>query len=315
MLSQTTSKVKHMSYDDSLIVKVVWCYYMEDMTQQAIADRFGITRMRVIKLLEKARSEKIVRFMLREDSYHQIGSYQQLTERYGLQDVIMVPSISDNINETVARGAAMYLGEHLKDGDFINVGYGDTTARTLNNLYVPEGIKVSLVSLTGGVKLYALASQNGVQESSRYIVPAPLITSNAEVAAAMMKEPSVKNVLDLTSLARYTIVGIGGILETATVIKEGNMSTADLLRLKADSAVGDILGYFVNQEGQVIDCDFYDRLISTTPEKLKGFSNVIAVAGGVEKAQAIDAVLRTGCIDVLVTDEETGAAVLRVAEE
>ena len=39
-------------YEDALMVKAAWYYYFENMTQQAIADRLSISRMRVIKLLD-----------------------------------------------------------------------------------------------------------------------------------------------------------------------------------------------------------------------------------------------------------------------
>ncbi|MFR8977717.1 MAG: sigma factor-like helix-turn-helix DNA-binding protein [Christensenellales bacterium] len=38
-------------YEDALMIKAAWYYYFENMTQQAIADRLSISRMRVIKLL------------------------------------------------------------------------------------------------------------------------------------------------------------------------------------------------------------------------------------------------------------------------
>ena len=44
-----------LNYEESLMVKAAWYYYFENMTQQAIADRLSISRMRVIKLLENAR--------------------------------------------------------------------------------------------------------------------------------------------------------------------------------------------------------------------------------------------------------------------
>ena len=50
-------------YEKNLMVKIAWYYYVENMTQQAIADQLNITRMRVIKLLEKARQTGIVQFL------------------------------------------------------------------------------------------------------------------------------------------------------------------------------------------------------------------------------------------------------------
>jgi DNA-binding transcriptional regulator LsrR (DeoR family) len=301
-----------MDYEQSLMIKAVWCYYIEDMTQQAIADQLGISRMRVIKLLEKGRAKKLIQFKIRADAYQQTEITNKLQERYSLKEIVLVPSISNNINETVARAAAMYLCDHIVDGAFINVGFGDTMSRTLRNLDLPEDSTVSFVSLTGGVKHYNIPSHSDISKATCYIVPAPFIASTAEMAAAIREEPSVKDVLNLSSLATYTVVGVGGVTEKATVVKEGNMTANDLLRLQAESAVGDILGYFVDKDGQVLKGTMNDRLISTPPDVLETFPNVIAAAGGIEKAEAIDAVLKTGCINILITDEETAKAVLEL---
>lgn len=298
-----------MDYEHSLMIKAVWCYYIENMTQQAIADQLGISRMRVIKLLEKGRANKLIQFKIRADAYQQTEITNQLQARYSLKEIVLVPSISNNINETVARAAAMYLADHISDGAFINVGFGDTAARTLNNLELPEESKISFVSLTGGVKHYTIA-HGGISNATSYIVPAPFIASSAEMASAIREEPSVKDILKLSSLASYTIIGVGGVSEQATVVKEGNMTANDLLRLKAESAVGDILGYFVDKDGHVLNGSIHDRLISTPPDLLATFPNVIAVAGGTAKAEAIDAALKTGCIDILITDEDTAKAIL-----
>lgn len=44
-----------MKYDDELILKAAWYYYIENMTQQAIASKLEISRMKVIRLLDVAR--------------------------------------------------------------------------------------------------------------------------------------------------------------------------------------------------------------------------------------------------------------------
>ena len=38
-----------MDYEESLMIKIAWYYYFENMTQQNVADTLGISRMRVIK--------------------------------------------------------------------------------------------------------------------------------------------------------------------------------------------------------------------------------------------------------------------------
>jgi DNA-binding transcriptional regulator LsrR (DeoR family) len=42
-----------MDYEESLMIKIAWYYYFENMTQQSVANMLGISRMRVIKLLRR----------------------------------------------------------------------------------------------------------------------------------------------------------------------------------------------------------------------------------------------------------------------
>ena len=69
-----------MNYEESLMVKAAWYYYFENLTQQAIADRLSISRMRVIKLLESARQSGIIQFRLRSDG---VGMVEQSQKQIG----------------------------------------------------------------------------------------------------------------------------------------------------------------------------------------------------------------------------------------
>ena len=80
-------------------------------------------------------------------------------------------------------------------------------------------------------------------------------------------------------------------------------------------AVGDILSHFIDAHGQPVDAEIDDRLISTPLDALKEMKNVIGVAGGADKVDAIRAVLNGQYLDVLITDEITAAALLEHGEE
>ena len=70
-----------MNYEESLMVKAAWYYYFENMTQQAIAERLSVSRMRVIRLLENARQTGIIQFRLRSDGVDVMEQSQQLMEK------------------------------------------------------------------------------------------------------------------------------------------------------------------------------------------------------------------------------------------
>lgn len=91
-------------YEDALMVKAAWYYYFENMTQQAIADRLSISRMRVIKLLETARQNGVIQFRLRSDSVGMMQQSRELMQKYHLKDVFIIPEADQEgqLNESIA---------------------------------------------------------------------------------------------------------------------------------------------------------------------------------------------------------------------
>ncbi|MDO5299173.1 MAG: sugar-binding transcriptional regulator [Clostridia bacterium] len=302
-----------MNYEESLMVKAAWYYYFENMTQQAIADRLSISRMRVIKLLETARQTGLIQFRLRSDGVGMIEQSRDLMQKYHLKDVFLIPESEDEaqLNESIARAGAMYVADRLGDNACINVGYGDTLSRTLNHLATMVQNPVTCISLTGGVSNYLPNTRSHIFNARLYLMPAPLLASSPEMAAAMRAESSVSEIIRMADLSSFTLVGIGAMDESATIVKSGMLSHNDLFYLRMNHAVGDVLCHFLDREGQLLATPLEDRLISTPLSRLKAMQNVVGLAAGVRKAEAIRAVLRGGYLDVLITDEPTAALLLR----
>ena len=302
-----------MNYEESLMVKAAWYYYFENMTQQAIADRLSISRMRVIKLLEAARQNGIIQFRLRSDGVGMAEQSRELMEKYHLKDVFLIPSAEEEstVNESIARAGAMYIADRLGDNACINVGYGDTLSRTLNHLATMVETPVTCISLTGGVSPYLPNTRSNVFNARLYLIPAPLLASSQEMASAMRGESSVSEIFDMAELSSFTLVGIGSIHDSATVVKSGVLSRNDLFYLRMHNAVGDILCHFFDREGRLLQTPIEDRLISTPLSRLKTLRNVVGLAAGAQKADAIRAALLGGYLDVLVTDEATASLLLK----
>lgn len=296
-----------MNYEDTLIVKTAWYYYVENMTQQRISEKLGISRIRVIKLLERARQDGVIQFKINQDNAQRMEIEQKLAETWGLKDTFVVPTppAIEDVNETVAQAAAMYMSDRISENCFINMGYGDTPSRILNHLATISQFPVSVVSLTGGVSYYLPNIQSHIFNAKLYLLPAPLLVSSKEMVAAMREEPSVSEIFRMVRLASMTLVGIGGMSDEATIIKNGILSKNDFLYLSMKGAVGDLLSHFVDKDGALVHTGVEERLISTSLETLKNLDNVIGVAAGPSKINAIRAALKGKYLDVLITDEQT----------
>ena len=236
---------------------------------------------------------------------------RELAAAYGLKDVFVVPSVPDgDLNETIAKAAAMYISGRLTDNCFINMGYGDTPSRVLNNLATMTERPISCVSLTGGVNYYLPNTRSNIFNIKLYLIPAPLLASTKEMVAAMRNEESVMEISRMVKLSSMTVVGIGGMQDDATILRSNILTKNDFLYLEMQGAVGDVLSHFLDKDGNPVETDIEDRLISTPLATLKELENVIGVAAGSHKVDAIRAVLRGKYLDVLITDEATALQLL-----
>src|SRR3989304_8586068 len=255
--------------EDNLMFKVIWYYYFDNMTQQQISDKIGISRMNVIKLLNKGRNQGIVQFKIKTDGEKRMKVEHALMDKYKLNNVFVIPSSYTGKNESVAMAAAQYIQSNVKPNYYINFGYGDTISLVVRHLINILDINVSLVSMTGGVSYYVSYIIAGVHKSEYtgqtpgiYLIPSPLIASTPEIAQQFLSDESVKSIINMNKLAYMSIVGIGAVLETATIFRDNKISHNEMTLLKMNGAVGDILSQFYDKNGKVINCELHNRLIN-----------------------------------------------------
>lgn len=305
------------SYEDKLLTKVAWYYYIEGYTQQEIGEYLSIPRLRVNRLLDKARKAGIIQFSVREGDSKRMIVERELITQFGLKDAFVVPSPinEQDINESVAQAAAMYIHERLDKSGYINMGYGDTSSRILNHLANICEFPVNVVSLTGGVNYYLPNTRSSIFNAKLYLTPAPLLMASEDIVKAMEQEPSVRQIRHMATLAQMSIVGIGGVDSNATLLTNGTLNHSDVLLLSMQGAVGDMLCHFIDKDGNVIQSSLERRLMSTSLEQLKEMNNSIGVAGGSTKSEAILAALKGNYLDVLITDEATATNVLRLKNQ
>ena len=302
------------SYEDILLIKTVWYYYIENNTQQKISEMLGISRMRVIRLLEKARQTGVIQFNIRKDGIQRMEVEKRLGERFGLKDVFVVPDSStqtqEGINANIAKAAAMYINDRLEDNRYINFGYGDTSSRVLNELATMAQDPISCISLTGGVNNYLPNMQSSVFNARLYLIPAPLLASSKEMVAAIQQEESVQEIYRMLAPSAYSVIGIGAVENNATIFKSGILSSKEIIYLERRGVVGDVLSHFLDKNGNLVETELEEQLISTSLPTLKSLNNVVGVAAGASKTEAIQAALLGGYVDILITDEQTAGALL-----
>jgi lsr operon transcriptional repressor len=302
-----------------LHVRVAWYYYKAEMTQEEIANRLGLSRARIIKLLDQCRREGIVSFHVNSPFANCLELEKLLIDRWQLRDAFVIPLVDPPmINRNLGAAGAQYIEMNLnKDETLLGFGWGNTVSLTLKHLSLMNHKGVSMVTLSGGITAYL---QNTYGEETNHlfkfnsrfhIIPSPLLVSSPDTCRSILAEPEVALIMQMAQLANIAVVGIGPMSANATVTQFGYIALQELELLQKQGGVGDILGQFYDKDGKRLDVDFHSRLIAVSLEKLKKMQHVIGVAGGAHKVEAIKGALRGGYIHTLITDEQAATELLK----
>ncbi|WP_249869146.1 sugar-binding transcriptional regulator [Oceanobacillus saliphilus] len=306
----------NMSHEKDTAVKVAWKYYNEGLTQTEIAKALNLSRMKVIKYLEFAKKNHIIQFKIDLEQISDMDLQIKLMEKFNLDDIYIVPSANDNSIDSITIAAAQYIEDRITSDTMINIGYGETVSRTLGRLNISTKYKVTFVSLSGGVKFYMPTAIDQASDYytnpnyKHYILPSPLMVSSDSLAESLVNEQSITDILEMIPYSNLTVIGVGALNEKATLVKEGLISIREMEILKSHGAVGDLLSQFYDIQGEVLDLSLHNRLVSTEVQLLKSLNNVVAVACGIEKKEAIIGALKGGYIDILITDENVARSLI-----
>ncbi|MFA9559555.1 sugar-binding transcriptional regulator [Evansella sp. AB-rgal1] len=126
-----------------------------------------------------------------------------------------------------------------------------------------------------------------------------------EAYQSLIEEPSIKEILHLIRSANMVVHGIG---EANVMAERRNSSELVINKLKEEKAVAEAFGYYFDKSGDIIHKVL---TIGLQLEDLNTIPHIIAVAGGSSKGMAIQAYMKNGSSQVLVTDEGAAKSILQ----
>lgn len=310
---------------EEALYRVAWYYYNDNLTQSEISKLLQTSRASVGRMLEQARRIGLVKITLAPSVRQTMGTGLELITRFGLDDAVVLPPAAQAVESTqeltqrLALAGGQFLAARLKPGESVAVGWGNTVSRSLLSLDRAVLAKVHVFTLTGGVDPYLRALFNeasdgiGEYQSHTNMIPAPMLASSPTLAQALREESTVRLALEGALLAAHAVVGIGSTSKNPTITDLGYQTEAELEMHAKAGIVGDILGQFFYANGTVADLAIHRRVIGTSLSELREMPDVIAIAGGPEKAAAITAALRGGYLNVLITDLTTAHLILQLS--
>jgi DNA-binding transcriptional regulator LsrR (DeoR family) len=310
------------SGDKKLIYKIAKAYYQDDLTQHDIGHRFGLSRVKVSRLLQQARDDGIVKIAVIPPP----GTYgdleRQLEVKYSLDEVVVVaPARYDraNIVREVGQAAADCLVRSLQGDEVVGMSWGTTLRAAVDALPTRNWSRLTVVQIAGGLgrpeaEVYGSdLSRRAAQAlgGRSRIIPAPGIVASQLARDALLADTHIAETLEIAAAADVALVGLGAITAESVVLQTSTLLTErQIAEIKRRGMVGDIGLRFYDAEGRLIEHEVNDRIIALDLEQIKRIPRVIGAAGGPEKLESIRAALRGALINVLVTDDRTAIRLL-----
>jgi DNA-binding transcriptional regulator LsrR (DeoR family) len=315
-----------MDSEQSLSIRAAWLAYVGGCTQEQIAERLGISRIKAQRLIAAATQNGLVKFFVEGVPAECMALEDGLMKAFGLKRCVVVPTVDadegldDAAGEipALAVAGARWLARALESGEIrhIGIGHGRTLAAMVERLPAGKRPDLHFISLLGSLTrrssanpfdvIAKLAERTG---GECYFLPVPFIADSRADAEVLRAQRGVQHVLGMVRECQLCVVGIGDLGANTHLVRSQSVTHAEWQALVDGGAVGEIAGSFVNAAGQLVPCEMNERALGVSLDDLRG-RDVLAVAGGKYKADAISAVLRTGVVTALIVDEATAQTVL-----
>ena len=298
--------------EEELLPRVAWYYYHDGLTQNAIGEKLGLSRIKISRILDAGQRSGLLQVKINSSLQGSFEMEREIAERFGLDEVRLIPTLENSLaSERLGQAAAQYLMQKLPAKSMLAVGWGEMVSAAIQRLgHLSNQRRFDLVAMTGGVQSYVDGLR--VMGSGRkiYLVPAPLVCSTPELTRMLLEEPEVINTLNMSLGADYALIGIGSLNENASVLRAGHIHPSELPAMRRLGAVGDVLCRFIDENGAELPLPIHDRVVGLPLKKLTSTTRLIAAAAGLEKINSIRAALNGRFINIFITDEATASALL-----
>ena len=303
-----------MKTEKILMSEVATLYYKKNMTQQEIAEALHLSRQTVSKLLSDAVEEKIVEIIIHDPEKDCKELEERICATFGIRKCVVcsVSGRNESVHRLVAVKAAVdYILPMIKKGNQkIALSWGRTIQeliQNLPNLSTTGNTVFPLFGATDNENSYFSSNELARKMADKLDATPkcawfPYMADSDEDSTLLRQLGYYKRMQEMWNTADLAILGIGN-TEILDIFGK-TFGYSDI----HNKAIGDIATHFFDANGNFVN--LYSNTLCASVDNIKNAKESIAIASGLEKAEAIAGALRTKMIDTLITDEYTARRVL-----
>lgn len=309
--------------DPHLLCRISTLYHQHRLNQEEISVRLGLSRTKIVRLLQQAEAEGIVRVSVRAPEEVHTDLEIALEKRYGLREAVVAHvqagASASELHQELGETAAGYLTRCLSPGLVIGISWGAALLAMVNALQPQNCPDVTVVQMDGGLgpagqdaHAFSMCRRLADKLASQLcLLSVPGVVDSCAVKEAILADRNVQNALRRMDDVQVAFVGIGAPHKDSLLMRDGSIIKPQELEQLLDSGVvGDIALRFLNAQGDAVSTPLDERVIGVSLEQLRRVPRLVGVAGGLQKLEVTRAALRGGWLDVLITDHHLARCLL-----
>jgi len=309
---------------DAFITEVCWHYYVDEMTQAEIAKKMGVTRLRVNQAIQRAKASGLVKISIESPFLARTKIQEELKDALGITRTAVCPVNPGqyDFHRSVGTALAAYILERLRVASWksFGVSWGLTLDSAIRKIPRQSNPDLEVVSILGGTakgstfNSFGIASGfAGVLGAHYSILTAPIYLSQGIDRDLFLSQPPLKEHFDKFETLDAVLLTCSDVSSKSFLVSNGMPSEMSPEALIKAGAIGDVLGTFLDKDGNTIPSEFDSRTIGMPLDQVKSVPEKIMAAAGAHKIEIIQAACRRGLVDTLVTDDLTAKLLLEAA--
>jgi len=307
--------------EEILLADVASMYYEQNLTQEEIAKRIGVSRSGVSRLLTRSRDLGLVQIQIRHPLQTSTELQHEFIQRFGLRDahILILRNPGENPLPKLGMLCARYLERILADGMTVGISWGTSILQLVDSLRPERRLGLDIVQLMGSISANS-PDVDGPEIARRmaaaygahcYYLHSPLLVKNAMVRDALLQERNMRTSFEMMARMDVALMGVGAVRASSSgLFRAGYLNEAELTSIREQGAVGDVCGRYFDIQGAISALDLHERIIAVEPLMMRRIPHAIGIAGGASKAEALLGAMRAKLLTVAITDEESAKAVL-----
>ncbi|QJY45286.1 sugar-binding transcriptional regulator [Pseudonocardia broussonetiae] len=306
-----------------LTASVARRYYLDGRSKVEIAEEFALSRFKVARLLEDARTSGLVRIEIGHPGTVDVELSGRLMAELGLRHCVVTDTPDEHpaaLREHLGAAAADLLTEIVTEDDVLGLSWARSVSAMATAL--TELAPVPVVQLTGALARPGVddSSIELVREVARvaggpaYFFYAPMAVADAATARALRRQPEVERAFSLIDSVTIAVAGVGAWESEQSTLYDAT-GEAERAALARKGVCADVSGVLIDAAGAPVRARLTDRMVGITHAQMAAVPEVIGIVYGPAKVRAALAAVRGGLVDSLVTHSTLATALIEAAQD